>query len=140
MGLVEELAEITQVSQPPCASLLAEQGSAFSHADTVHGAVEDIFALESSVCSVPRTLIAFCSDCIKALCAFLSTVIIQSHSTLSRIFPNSHCINLQASILFFIHMTSSVQRCVHKEYICVHMHLCLQTTKTCITTISNHLI
>lgn len=37
MGLVEELVEIMQVSQPPCASLLTEQRSALSHADTVHG-------------------------------------------------------------------------------------------------------
>lgn len=55
-------------------------------------------------------------------------------------FSNPHCINLQASILLFIHMTSLVQRCMHKEYICVHTHLCMQTTKTCVTTISNHFI
>lgn len=30
---------------PPCAGLLTEQGSALSHADTIHGAMEDGFAL-----------------------------------------------------------------------------------------------
>lgn len=60
----------------PSAGLLTEQGSALPQADTIHGAMEDVFALWRDTCSVSCTLTAFCSDYIAALCTVLSTVII----------------------------------------------------------------